>query len=87
MKDLPVVMAITGASGARYAVRLLQQLALHETPTWLIVSGHGLRLLQTETDVADLNMLRAHVGESAFDKYVTVFDDCANNIRSEIIVM
>ena len=75
MSDLPVVMAITGASGAPYAIRLLQQLALRGTPTWLIVSGHGLRLLQTETDVADMNGLRAYVGEDQFDKCVTVFDD------------
>jgi flavin prenyltransferase len=75
VNGLPVVMAITGASGAPYAIRLLQQLALHDTPTWLIVSGHGLRLLQTETDVADMTGLRAYVGEEQFDKFVTVFDD------------
>lgn len=75
MKELPVVMAITGASGAPYAVRLLQQLAQHEVPTWLIVSSHGLRLLHTETDIADMASLRAHVGASAFDEHVSVFDD------------
>jgi len=68
-------MAITGASGAPYAVRLLQQLVLHRVPTWLIVSGHGFRLLQTETAIADVASLRAFCGADAFDRSVTLFDD------------
>jgi 4-hydroxy-3-polyprenylbenzoate decarboxylase len=71
----PVVLAITGASGAPYAVRLLQQLVVHDVPTWLIISGHGYRLLETETPIADLPALRAHCGGEAFDRRVTVFDD------------
>ena len=71
----PVVLAITGASGAPYAVRLLQQLVLLQVPTWLIVSSHGFRLLDTESDIPDLPTLRAHVGAEAFDACVTVFDD------------
>lgn len=73
--ELPVVLAITGASGAPYAVRLLQQLAFHSVPTWLIVSGHGWRLLDTESDIGSLQQLRAHVGADAFDASVRVFDD------------
>lgn len=75
MKRHPVVLAITGASGAPYAVRLLQQLALHRIPTWLIVSGHGFRLLHTESDISDLPALREAVGAADFDASVTVFDD------------
>lgn len=71
----PVVLAITGASGAPYAVRLLQLLVELQVPTWLIVSGHGWRLLSTESDIADLAALRAHVGAAAFDACVKVFDD------------
>lgn len=71
----PVVVAITGASGAPYAVRLLQQLVEHAVPTWLIVSGHGFRLLQTETNIPDLSALRAYVGAEGFDRHVRVFDD------------
>ena len=71
----PVVLAITGASGAPYAVRLLQQLVLLQQPTWLIVSSHGFRLLATESEIPDLQTLRAHVGAEAFDACVTVFDD------------
>jgi flavin prenyltransferase len=71
----PVVLAITGASGAPYAVRLLQQLVALQVPTWLIVSSHGFRLLDTERDIPDLATLRAQVGGEAFDRCVTVFDD------------
>ncbi|MEO7363408.1 MAG: flavoprotein, partial [Gemmatimonadaceae bacterium] len=72
---LPVVLAITGASGAPYAVRLVQQLVHYKVPVWLIVSGHGWRLLKTESDIGTLDELRAHSGADAFDKYVKVFDD------------
>jgi len=71
----PVVLAITGASGAPYAVRLLQQLVEHRVPTWLIVSSHGFRLLATESDIHDLAALRTHVGPDGFDACVKVFDD------------
>lgn len=58
----PVVLAITGASGAPYAVRLLEVLAANTVPIWLIVSGHGWRLLQEECGIADLDALRAATG-------------------------
>lgn len=72
---LPIVMAITGASGAPYAVRLLNALATARQPVWLIVSAHGWRLLHTESGIHDLHGLRDHVGEDAWDASVTVFDD------------
>ncbi|MEP6832979.1 MAG: flavin prenyltransferase UbiX [Gemmatimonas sp.] len=72
---LPVVLAITGASGAPYAVRLVQQLVQHAVPVWLIVSGHGWRLLKTESDIGTLDDLRAFAGAAGFDKHVKVFDD------------
>lgn len=72
---LPIVVAITGASGAPYAVRVLEQLVRAERRTWLIVSSHGLRLLQTEMDIASVEALRAHVGGAAWDHWVTVYDD------------
>lgn len=75
VRRLPVVVAITGASGAPYAVRLIQALVDLAVPTWLIVSNHGWRLLRTESDIADLEALRAHVGADAFDRVVKVFDD------------
>lgn len=75
MSNRPLVVAITGASGAPYAVRLLEALVAAERPIQLIVSSHGLRLLRTETDVNSLDALRDHVGATAWDAYVTTFDD------------
>jgi 4-hydroxy-3-polyprenylbenzoate decarboxylase len=68
-------MAFTGASGAPYGVRLLEQLAAKGRDVQLIVSSHGLRLLRTETDIGDVAGLRAAVGAAAWDSHVTVFDD------------
>lgn len=72
---LPLVVAITGASGAPYAVRLLQALVTARRPTWLIVSDHGFRLLETESGLGSLEALRAHVGATDWDAAVRVFDD------------
>jgi 4-hydroxy-3-polyprenylbenzoate decarboxylase len=49
----PLVLAITGASGAPYAVRLLDVLANHHVPTWLLISSHGWRLLAEESGIKD----------------------------------
>ncbi|MEO8336925.1 MAG: flavin prenyltransferase UbiX [bacterium] len=68
-------MAITGASGAPYAVRLLEQLLVAGQPVQLILSSHGLRLLQTETDVMSEADLRTAVGAERWDALVTSFDD------------
>ena len=72
---LPIVMAITGASGAPYAVRLLQTLIAAKQKIWLIVSGHGLRLLATEVDISTVDALRLHVGAAGWDAQVTLYDD------------
>ncbi len=58
----PVVLAITGASGAPYAVRLLDVLARHRVPVWLIVSSHGMRLLDAECGIGSLETLREATG-------------------------
>ena len=62
METRPLILAITGASGAPYAVRLLQVLAEQQVPTWLIVSSHGWRLLQTECAIADRDGLQEATG-------------------------
>ena len=62
MNQLPIVLAITGASGAPYAVRLLEVLAGAGVPVWLIVSSHGFRLLQAECGIGDLEALKAATG-------------------------
>ena len=73
--NLPIVLAITGASGAPYAVRLLQALVEAQRPVQLIVSSHGLRLLRTEVDIDSVAALRDRVGAVGWDRWVTTFDD------------
>ena len=73
--DLPIIMAITGASGAPYAVRLLEQLVAADRPVWLIVTSHGLRLLRTEMEIDSVDALRQRVGVDAWRRLVTVYDD------------
>lgn len=75
MDRLPVVVAITGASGAPYAIALLRGLAAAAVPTWLIVSDHGLRLLDTEVGVGSIDALRQCVGAREWDRAIRVFDD------------
>lgn len=58
----PVVFAITGASGAPYAVRLLETLATNHVPTWLLVSAHGWRLLAEECGIKDEAALKQATG-------------------------
>jgi flavin prenyltransferase len=70
---LPVILAITGASGAPYAVRLLEILATHQVPTWLLVSAHGWRLLAEECDIKDETALRTATGGDWTS--VLTFDD------------
>jgi len=73
--DHPIVMAITGASGAPYAVKLLEELLAADRHVWLIVSSHGLRLLRTEMGMDSVDALRTRVGVDAWRRLVTVFDD------------
>jgi len=70
---LPLVLAITGASGAPYAVRLLEVLARAGEPVWLIVSSHGDRLLEEECGITSREELIAATGGDWCN--VTVFTD------------
>lgn len=70
----PLVLAITGASGAPYGVRLLEALLALEQRVWLIVSAHGLRLLEAECGIGSLEAWGAKCGER-WERLVTVFDD------------
>ena len=58
----PVVLALTGASGAPYGVRLLEVLARQRVPVWLIPTSHGMRLLREECGIDTLDALRAATG-------------------------
>lgn len=59
----PWVLAITGASGAPYAVRLLEVLATEQVPLYLIVSAHGWRLLTAECDIESDAQLKQATGD------------------------
>ena len=71
----PIVVGITGASGAPYAVRLLQALTGAHRPVSLIVSKYGLRLLATEAGIESIDALRDTVGIDAWASYVEVFSN------------
>jgi 4-hydroxy-3-polyprenylbenzoate decarboxylase len=71
----PIVVGITGASGAPYAVRLLQALTAAHRPISLIVSKYGLRLLATESGIESIDALRDAVGIDAWASYVEVFSN------------
>ena len=75
MTARPLVVAITGASGAPYAVRLLEALVAAERPVQLIVSSHGVRLLRTEMGIESVAQLRERVGAARWDRWITAFDD------------
>lgn len=59
----PVTLAMTGASGAPYAVRLLRALNDCAVPVRLIISDTGWRLLDEELDIADEEGLRSATGD------------------------
>ena len=69
----PIVVGITGASGAPYAVRLLQQLTAAHRSVSLIVSKYGMRLLETEAGISSMDALRAAVGKDEWDSCVQIF--------------
>lgn len=71
----PIVVGITGASGAPYAVRLLQQLASAHRPVSLIVSKFGMRLLETEVGINSIDALRAAVGKDAWDSCIETYSN------------
>jgi 4-hydroxy-3-polyprenylbenzoate decarboxylase len=71
----PIVVGITGASGAPYAVRLLQQLVAAHRPVSLIISKYGLRLLETEAGIGSIDELRKVTGKEAWDSCVETFSN------------
>ena len=69
----PIVVGITGASGAPYAMRLLQQLTASHCPVSLIVSKYGMRLLETEMGIESMDALREAVGKDAWDSCIETY--------------
>ena len=74
MSSYPVVLALTGASGAPYGVRLLEVLARNHVPVWLIASEHGIRLLREECGIDSLEGLKRATGDD-WASVVTFPDD------------
>ena len=50
-RDLPIILAITGASGAIYGLRMLQYLLSQGQPVELLVSKAALRVMKEEHDL------------------------------------
>jgi 4-hydroxy-3-polyprenylbenzoate decarboxylase len=75
MSTSPLVFAITGASGAPYAVRLLEVLATNHVPTWLLISAHGWRLLAEECGIKDETALKQATGGDWEKGSVRLFND------------
>jgi 4-hydroxy-3-polyprenylbenzoate decarboxylase len=69
----PIVLALTGASGAPYGLRLLEVLARRKLPVWLIPSSHGMRLLRDESGIDSIEALQTATGGDWSS--VTVFPD------------
>jgi flavin prenyltransferase len=69
----PIVLALTGASGAPYGLRLLEVLARQRLPVWLIPSSHGMRLLRDECGIDSIEALQSATGGDWSS--VTVFPD------------
>jgi 4-hydroxy-3-polyprenylbenzoate decarboxylase len=61
--SVPVTLAITGASGAPYAVRLLGALNSLKQPVRLVISQTGWRLLDEETGITSEAALREATGD------------------------
>jgi 4-hydroxy-3-polyprenylbenzoate decarboxylase len=57
----PLVLGVTGASGAPYALRLIRALIDLEVPTYLIISTHGWRLLRLEAEIDNEKELRDRI--------------------------
>ena len=72
MSDAPVTLALTGASGAPYAVRLLSALNESATPVRLIISQTGWRLLHEEAGIDSEAALEVATGDWS---RVVVYDD------------
>ena len=56
------LVAVTGASGAPYALRLLEAICAAGVPLDLIVSSHGWRLLAHETGIDSTDALLERLG-------------------------
>lgn len=75
-RDLPVVVAMTGATGAIYGIRLLEALAARGVPTHLVISRWADATIVAETSrkPAEVRRLADHVYEEDQLDAVIAFD-------------
>lgn len=59
--NTPLVLGVTGASGAPYALRLVRALIDLKVPTYLVISTHGWRLLRLEAGIDNEKELRDRI--------------------------
>jgi 4-hydroxy-3-polyprenylbenzoate decarboxylase len=92
-----LIVAISGASGAVYGIRLLQALASHtEVETHLIISGPAKRIIQHETDFQidqvealathayDVNEIGAAIASGSFKTAGMVIIPCSIKTLSAV---
>ena len=81
MTDKRIVTAITGASGAAYALRLLQCLARAGAEIHLVISPHGRQLLAEELDITEASP-RALLGDHADRVTLYAHQDVGSRLAS-----
>ncbi len=74
-KELPIVLAITGASGAIYGLRMLQYLVSVNQPVELVLSKAAVRVMQEEHD------LKVDEGKNVLE-FIFKFLDINKNCQS-----
>lgn len=76
-----IIVAMTGASGAPYAQRLLKCLLSADVHVHLVVSPNGRRVLREELDVADVSS-EALLGENSLRLSVHHYHDVGDRLAS-----
>lgn len=78
MADLPIVVAITGASGAMYGIRLVETLASLKRKIFLMITKPARLVMEAETDLKAERLAGEKFWKNIFDKktlkYISYFD-------------
>ncbi len=78
MVDAPIVVAITGASGVMYGIRLVETLATLKRKVFLMITKPARMVMETETDLDARQLAGEKFWQNIFDKktqkYITYFD-------------
>ncbi|MCD7781138.1 MAG: UbiX family flavin prenyltransferase [Methanosphaera sp.] len=91
-----IVVAITGASGVIYGIRLLEQLNSHDIETHLVISHVAMDIIEYETDYSisdvysmasyhyDENDLNAVINSGSFSFDATIIIPCSMKTLSAV---